>query len=38
MIWSYFNSGHGKGVHIGVRAILKQKIQKEKMNMDSMQL
>jgi hypothetical protein len=30
------DSGHGKGVHSGVRAILKQKIQKEKMNMDSM--
>jgi hypothetical protein len=36
MIWFYFDSGHGKGVHGGVTAILKQKIQKEKMNMDSM--
>lgn len=35
MVWFYFGSGHGKGVHDGVRTILKQEIQKEQMNMNS---
>jgi hypothetical protein len=38
MVWSYFGSGHGKGDHDGVDVILKQQIQKEQMNMDSVQL
>jgi hypothetical protein len=26
--WSYFGSGHNKGVHDGARAVLKQEIKK----------
>ncbi len=33
MVWSYFKFGHGKGVHDGVGAILKQEIIKEQFNM-----
>jgi hypothetical protein len=35
MVWSYFGSGHGKGVHDEVGAILKQEIQKEQLIMNS---
>jgi hypothetical protein len=38
MVWSYFGSDHGKGVHDGVGAALKQEIWKEHMRMDSEQL
>jgi hypothetical protein len=34
MLWSYFGSRHGKGVHDGVGAILKQEINKEQVRMD----
>jgi hypothetical protein len=34
MLWSYFGSGHGKGVHDGVRTILKQEIWKEQLQID----
>ncbi|KAG0596207.1 hypothetical protein M758_UG232800 [Ceratodon purpureus] len=35
MVWSYFGSGHGKGLHDGARAMLKCAIRKEEMNFDS---
>jgi plasmid stability protein len=35
MVWSYFGSRHGKGVHDGAREILKQKIREEQLNMDA---
>jgi len=35
MVWSYFGSRHGKGVHDGVGAIFDQKIRKEQLNMDA---
>jgi hypothetical protein len=35
MVWSYFGNGCGKGIHDGVRVILKYEIQKEQMNMNS---
>jgi hypothetical protein len=34
MVWSYFGSSRGKGVHDVVGAILKQKIRKEQLNME----
>jgi hypothetical protein len=34
MVWSYFGSGHNKGVHDGVKALLKQEIEKEQLDMD----
>jgi hypothetical protein len=37
MVWSYFGSGHGKGVHDGARVVFKQNIIKKQMNMDSTQ-
>jgi hypothetical protein len=38
MVWSYFGSGHRKGAHDGVRAILKQEIKKEQLRMDGEKL
>ncbi len=35
MVWSYFGSGHGKGVHDRAGVVLKQEIQKEKLTMNS---
>jgi hypothetical protein len=35
MVWSFFKLSHGKGVHDGAGVVLKQKIQKEQMNMES---
>lgn len=35
MAWSYFGSGHGKGVHDGAGAVLKQEIREEQSNIDS---
>ena len=35
MVWSYFGSGHGKGLHDGAGAILKCAIRAEEMNFDS---
>jgi hypothetical protein len=35
MIWSYFGLSHGKDVHDEARIVLKQKICKEQMNMES---
>jgi hypothetical protein len=35
MVWSYFGSGHGKGVHDKVGVILKQEIPKEQLTMNS---
>lgn len=35
MVWSFFGSGHGKGVHDGAGAVLKQEIRKQQLNMDS---
>ena len=35
MVWSYFVSGHGKGVHDGAGAVLKQEIRKAQMSVDS---
>jgi hypothetical protein len=33
MLWLYFGFGHGKEVHDGARAILKQEIRKQQMTM-----
>lgn len=38
MVWSYFGNGHGKGVHDGASATLKQEIKKEQMIMDGERL
>jgi hypothetical protein len=38
MLWSYFGSGHGKGVHDGAGAMLKQSIRTEQMKMESPKL
>jgi hypothetical protein len=38
MVWFYFGNGHGKGVHDGVGAMLKQEIHKEQLIMDSERL
>jgi hypothetical protein len=38
MLWSYFGSGHGKGVHDGAGAVLKQPIRKEQMKMETPKL
>jgi hypothetical protein len=38
MVWSYFGSGYGKGVHDGAEAMLKQEIWKEQLTMDNMKL
>lgn len=38
MVWSFFGSGHGKGVHDGAGAILKQSIRKEQMKMETPKL
>ncbi len=38
IVWSYFDSGHNKGVHNGARAMLKQEIWKEQLTMDSTRL
>lgn len=35
MVWSYFGSGHGKGLHDGAGAMLKCAIRNEEMNFDS---
>ena len=35
MVWSYFGSGHGKGLHDGAGAMLKCAIRREEMNFDS---
>ena len=35
MIWSYYGSGHGKGLHDGAGAMLKQAIRRDEMNFDS---
>jgi len=35
MVWSYFGFGHGKGVHDGGGAVLKQEILKAQMSVDS---
>ncbi len=35
MVWSYFGSGHGKGVHDMAGVVLKQEIQKEQLTMNS---
>jgi hypothetical protein len=37
-VWSYFGSGHGKGIHDGVNAALKQDIRNEEMRMDGERL
>jgi hypothetical protein len=34
IVWSYFGSKHGKGVHNGVKAIFKHEIKKEQLNVD----
>jgi len=31
MVWSNLGSKHGKGIHVGVATILKQKIRKEQL-------
>jgi hypothetical protein len=38
MVWSYFGSGHGKGVHDRAGVVLKQEIQKENLIMNSQRL
>jgi hypothetical protein len=38
MLWSYFGSGHGKGVYDGAGAVLKQSIRFEQMKMESPKL
>jgi hypothetical protein len=38
MLWSYFGSGHSKGIHDGVGAMLKQSIWYEQMKMESPKL
>jgi hypothetical protein len=38
MLWSYFGFGHGKGVHDGAGALLKQSIRTEQMKMESPKL
>ena len=35
MVWSYFGSGHGKGLHDGAGAMLKCAIRSEEMNFES---
>ena len=35
MVWSYFGSGHGKGVHDGAGAMLKCALRREEMNFQS---
>lgn len=35
MLWSYFRSDHGKGIHDGVGVILMHFIRKEQMRMDN---
>ncbi len=37
-VWSYFGSGHGKGIHDGVNVALKQDIRNEEMGMDGERL
>ncbi len=38
MVWSYFGSGHGKGVHHGVGVVLKQELKQNQMRMDGERL
>ncbi len=38
MVWFYFGSGHGKGVHDGARVLLKQEIKKQQLTMDNERL
>ncbi len=32
MIWSFFNSGHGKGFHDGTRVVVKRFLQRKQLN------
>jgi hypothetical protein len=38
MVWSFFGLGHGKGVHDGTGAFLKQEIQKGQLSMNAQRL
>jgi hypothetical protein len=38
MVWSFFRSSHGKGVHDGASVVLKQEIYKEQLGMNPCKL